>query len=96
MLRSLERRGEIEVEGWRRMLADLATEPSDRFVDWLAIDRIDGQETDVGMHRHWVDPTIPFATTVAEPAHGPTHPEASLLSGHAPVSPSIEVHPQPQ
>lgn len=81
MLRSLERRGEIEVEGWRRMLADLAAGPSDRFVDWLAIDRIDGQEIDVGMHRHWVDPTKPFATTVAEPAHGLLVTSATLTDG---------------
>jgi ATP-dependent DNA helicase DinG len=25
---------------------------------------------DVGLHRHWLDPTIPFAATLARPAHG--------------------------
>ena len=27
-------------------------------------------EIDVGLHRHWLDPTIPFAATLAAPAHG--------------------------
>ena len=29
-----------------------------------------GREIDVGLHRHWLDPTIPFAATLAAPAHG--------------------------
>ena len=28
------------------------------------------REIDVGLHRHWLDPTIPFAATLAAPAHG--------------------------
>ncbi|NPD68115.1 ATP-dependent DNA helicase [Lichenicola cladoniae] len=27
-------------------------------------------ERDVGLHRHWLDPTLPFAAAVAAPAHG--------------------------
>jgi ATP-dependent DNA helicase DinG len=27
-------------------------------------------DRDVGLHRHWLDPTIPFAATLAAPAHG--------------------------
>ena len=53
--------------------------PSRReFVDWLAVERIDGHEIDVGMHRHWVDPTLPFAETVAKPAHGVLVTSATL------------------
>jgi ATP-dependent DNA helicase DinG len=29
-----------------------------------------GREIDVGLRRHWLDPTIPFATTLAAPAQG--------------------------
>ena len=29
------------------------------FVDWLAVERIDGREIDVGLYRHWVDPMRP-------------------------------------
>ena len=28
------------------------------------------REVDVGLHRHWLDPTVPFATTLAAPAQG--------------------------
>ena len=27
-------------------------------------------DRDVGLHRHWLDPTVPFAATLARPAHG--------------------------
>ena len=34
------------------------------FVDWLAVDRGEGREFDVGLHRRWLDPTRPFAEIV--------------------------------
>ena len=37
------------------------------FVDWFAVDRIDGRDIDVGMHRHWVDPMVPFTASVLVP-----------------------------
>ena len=38
---------------------------------FLRLDRRDGlRDVDVGLHRHWLDPTIPFATTLAAPAQG--------------------------
>jgi ATP-dependent DNA helicase DinG len=39
---------------------------------FLRLERRDGmgRDLDVGLHRHWLDPTIPFATTLARPAHG--------------------------
>jgi ATP-dependent DNA helicase DinG len=38
---------------------------------FLRLDRIDGdRELGVGLHRHWLDPTIPFAATLALPAQG--------------------------
>jgi ATP-dependent DNA helicase DinG len=39
-------------------------------VDWLQLDRREGRDFDAGLHRHWLDPTIPFIQTVAAPAHG--------------------------
>ncbi|HUD51438.1 helicase C-terminal domain-containing protein, partial [Parvibaculum sp.] len=44
----------------------------------FSIDRIGGREADVGMHRHWRDPTIPFAEAVLEPAHGVVITSATL------------------
>lgn len=76
--RSLERRGVGAVTAWRSMLASLSEEPSADFVDWFALERIDGREIDVGMHRHWIDPMQPFVQAVAEPSHGLLVTSASL------------------
>jgi ATP-dependent DNA helicase DinG len=70
MIRGLTRRGGIELQGWQRALAEAGAEPSPDFVDWLAIERFEGHDMDVGFHRHWLDPTKPFAEFVAKPAHG--------------------------
>jgi ATP-dependent DNA helicase DinG len=48
------------------------------FVDWLAIDRVEGREYDIGLHRHWLDPTRPLAKAVLEPAHGVLVTSATL------------------
>jgi ATP-dependent DNA helicase DinG len=37
-----------------------------------------GREIDVGLHRHWLDPTIPFAAAVAAPAQGMLVTSATL------------------
>ena len=68
--RALARRGEMLISGWIDMLGALDAETPEIFVDWFAVDRIDGRDFDVGMFRHWVDPTIPFADSVASRAHG--------------------------
>jgi ATP-dependent DNA helicase DinG len=68
--RRLARRGEMLISGWIDMLGALEGSTPEIFVDWFAVDRIDGRDFDAGMFRHWVDPTIPFAETVASRAHG--------------------------
>ena len=80
-LRTLRRRSELPIGNWRGMLQTLGGETPGEFVDWFALDRDGGRETDVGMHRHWVDPTIPFQQHVAEPAHGLLITSASLRDG---------------
>ncbi len=47
-------------------------------VDWLALARRDGRELDAGLHRHFLDPTQPFALQVAAPAHGMVITSATL------------------
>jgi ATP-dependent DNA helicase DinG len=79
--RGLRRRVEGELESWRAMLADLARETPKEFVDWLAVTRSDGRDLDVGMHRHWLDPTVPLARAVFEPAHGVVLTSATLRDG---------------
>jgi ATP-dependent DNA helicase DinG len=73
--KGIERRALLPLAAWQGMLATLAEpapEPGERrtFVDWLALARRDGREVDAGLHRHWLDPTLPFAQQVAAPAHG--------------------------
>jgi ATP-dependent DNA helicase DinG len=68
------------------MLKALATETPAEFVDWFQIDRIEGREVDVGLHRHWIDPTVPFAMTVARPAHGVLVTSATLTDSRADIA----------
>jgi ATP-dependent DNA helicase DinG len=51
------------------------------FVDWLAVERVEGREYDVGLHRHWLDPTRPLAEAVLKPAHGVLVTSATLRGG---------------
>lgn len=81
MARSLTRRGVLTVEAWRSMLKTLAVETPPQFVDWFAVERIDGRDVDVGLYRHWVDPTVPFAEALAGPAHGMVVTSATLTDG---------------
>ncbi len=78
MIRGLTRRGGIELAGWQRALGEIGAEPDKEFVDWLAIERFEGHETDIGLYRHWIDPTKPFAELVAKPAHGVLVTSATL------------------
>ena len=69
--RGLRRRAETIVGGWRAMLRSLSDEkPPEEYVDWFAVERADGRDLDVGFHRHWIDPTVPFVEAVARPSHG--------------------------
>ena len=77
-IRGLELRAAGPVSGWKALLDSAVSGPSDGFVDWMQIDRIDGTDRDVGVARHWLDPTIPFASMVLQPAHGVAVTSATL------------------
>ena len=80
--RGLKRRTDSQIAGWRAMLQALgegAVPPE--FVDWFSLEREFGRDSDIGMHRHWVDPGIPFAEHVVGPAHGAIITSASLRDG---------------
>ena len=80
--KSLERRVRVPVDGWRRMLEHLNQGVVDEsFIDWFGIERSQGNDVDVGMHRHWVDPTKPLARAVMEAAHGVVITSATLRDG---------------
>lgn len=88
MARGLQRRGDLEIGAWRAMLKALATQQlpdpmadAPVFVDWFGLERGDGREIDVGMYRHFLDPTRPFAEAVMKPAHGIVVTSATLTDG---------------
>lgn len=67
--------------GWIALLGRLGGPPDPDFVDWLALDRSDGREWDMGLRRHHLDPMKPFAQTVLAPAHGVLMTSATLTDG---------------
>ena len=81
LCRSIRRRGSEPLEGWRGMLRALSGQRPAEFLDWLAVERIDGREIDVGLYRHWIDPMRPFADVVLRGAHGALITSATLRDG---------------
>ena len=89
--RSLNRRGVDPLTAWQGMLrgtCEPAPEPGTRpeQVMFLRLERRDGgggraRDVDVGLHRHWLDPTIPFALSLARPAQGLLVTSATLRDG---------------
>ena len=97
VVRGIERRVGEQLGAWRSMLATMTAESGDDdddpaqdggpaaepdgFVLWFAIGRSDGRDVDIGMHCHFVDPTIPFAEFVTGRAHGALITSATLRDG---------------
>jgi len=76
--RGLTRRATGPLAAWQMMLNDLQHESRDGFIDWIEVTRSDVGDVDVGQHRHWLDPMIPFSETVLAPAHGVAVTSATL------------------
>ncbi|RKF21148.1 ATP-dependent DNA helicase [Altericroceibacterium spongiae] len=88
----LDAQGRARIEGVRHSLAwrietlaaweallDRMGGPADPdFVDWLAVDRSEAREYDIGIHRRFLDPMKPFSQTVLEGAHGVMLTSATL------------------
>ena len=66
---------------WEALLDRLGGAADPEFVDWLAVERSEAREFDVGIHRRWLDPMKPFARVVLEPAHGVMLTSATLRDG---------------
>ena len=85
---SLKRRAVDSVAAWIAMLAQIGAPPAEpgvvpRYVSFLRLDRRPAfgdrsGDRDVGLHRHWLDPTLPFVTSLAQPAHGMLITSATL------------------
>jgi ATP-dependent DNA helicase DinG len=91
--RTLGRRAIERLGAWSAMLAELAEPPAEpgmrpTHVSFLRLERRDGRrdgpgERDIGLQRHWLDPTVPFALTLAAPAHGLLITSATLRDAGA-------------
>jgi len=96
--RSLKRRAVDPLSAWGSMLAAVGATPPEpgqrpEHVLFLRLDRRGGfdesaprrgaGDRDVGLHRHWLDPTIPFAATLARPAQGLLVTSATLRDAGA-------------
>ncbi len=64
-------------------VAAIPPEPGERpdHVLFMRLDRREAADRDAGLHRHWLDPTVPFALTLAAPAHGLLVTSATLRDG---------------
>ncbi|HSC18514.1 MAG TPA: ATP-dependent DNA helicase [Rhizomicrobium sp.] len=82
--RGLERRARLILPAWVAMLDTLETgERHDEFVEWFEIAREDGRDLDVGLRRHWIDPTIPLSQEILLPSHGALITSATLRDAPA-------------
>jgi ATP-dependent DNA helicase DinG len=70
LARSLTRRSELTLTGFVEMLGRLVDKADEQFIEWFSVEQAWDREVDVGLHSHWVDPTIPLASAVLKPADG--------------------------
>lgn len=76
---SLDRRLNTIISPWIEMLQNLQDETiNPDIVDWMDIERIDGKIVDVGLHRHYTDPTRALADALKPKAHSITITSATL------------------
>ncbi len=68
------------IGAWQQLLTRLGGPADPRFIDWLELARAEGRELDIGIHRRWTDPMLPFASAVLAPAHGVLVTSATLRS----------------
>ena len=78
IIRMLEQRCVDVLEPWIGMLGAVQSDPADDFIDRFEITCSGGHMFDVGMHRHWTDPTLPFSRTVLAHTDGAIVTSASL------------------
>jgi ATP-dependent DNA helicase DinG len=69
------------ISAWLALVARVGGPADPAFIDWLALDRIEGREVDAGLHRRWLDPTVPLARTALAPTHGVLVTSATLALG---------------
>jgi ATP-dependent DNA helicase DinG len=61
--KSIQNRAVLQLQNWIDMIDSLSHKTSDDFIDWFEIDKIEGRDFDIGMHRHYKDPAQAFGTS---------------------------------
>ncbi|HEY1710443.1 MAG TPA: ATP-dependent DNA helicase [Rhizomicrobium sp.] len=75
----IERRAKLLLPWWIAMLDQFeGGVVSDEHAQWFEIARDDGRDIDVGLERHWIDPTLPLAGEVLAKSHGAVITSATL------------------
>ncbi|MGU9962350.1 MAG: ATP-dependent DNA helicase, partial [Candidatus Puniceispirillales bacterium WSBS_2018_MAG_OTU23] len=80
--RGLIRRASGPLAAWRQLLLDISNPETlkgrDEFIDWMEATRRNGEDIDIGLHRHYLDPGVPFNHVVLAPSHGAVITSATL------------------
>ena len=84
--RVIKHRAVDRLAAWQAMLSEMANEPPEpgerpAHVTFLQLDRREAGDRDAGVHRHWLDPTVPFTATLAASSHGLLITSATLRDG---------------
>ena len=79
----LERRAHMSLGAWISMLETLQggnqkSISDTQFIDWMAIEKIEGKTFDIGLYRHWIDPMVPFAQNIQPYTQGMVITSATL------------------
>lgn len=79
---SLDRRINTMLTPWVNLLKDITEEKNDpRFVDWMEIGKLEKTIFDIGLHRHFIDPSEPLAQSLKSHAHSVIFTSATLRDG---------------
>ncbi|MGQ0527932.1 MAG: ATP-dependent DNA helicase [Alphaproteobacteria bacterium] len=76
---AIERRSRMTLQHWIEILESMEYGYTRaQFVDWMEVERMDGQSVDIGLYRHWVDPMKPFAASLKPHLQGMAVTSATL------------------
>ncbi|MGB0843838.1 MAG: ATP-dependent DNA helicase [Alphaproteobacteria bacterium] len=85
ILSSLHRRALMPIQAWVNMLNAVFDDDEEstasvqtEFVDWMSVERVAGKDRDLGMHRHFLDPTKPLVQALSERSQGVLVTSATL------------------
>ena len=80
--RGLIRRASGPLSAWIALLESIESGGTNTdfpdFIDWLEATRKQGEDIDIGIHRHWIDPSKPFHDHVLNQAKGVVITSATL------------------